>query len=66
MKITAGDVAAFANALVHMTGGEAVDLWFRQTLGLKLFAGAWKIVHEHDSVPFYMDGSYRAAVDLTP
>jgi PhnB protein len=28
--------------------------------------GAWKIVHEHSSTPFYMDGSYRAAVDLKP
>jgi hypothetical protein len=23
-------------------------------------------VHEHDSVPFYMDGSVRAALDLLP
>jgi len=56
LKVTAGDAVAFAHGLVHMTGrkidGEAVDLWFRQTLGLKLFRGAWKIVHEHDSTPF--------------
>jgi len=24
------------------------------------------VTHEHVSVPFYMDGSYRAAVDLKP
>jgi ketosteroid isomerase-like protein len=70
LKVTAGDGVAFAHGLVHMTGrktdGEVVDLWFRQTLGLKLFRGAWKIVHEHGSVPFYMDGSFRAAVDLKP
>jgi PhnB protein len=24
------------------------------------------LAHEHTSVPFYMDGSYRAAVDLVP
>jgi hypothetical protein len=24
------------------------------------------ITHEHESVPFYMDGSNKAAVDLTP
>ena len=69
-KITAGDEVAFAHGLIHMTGrktdGEQVDLWFRQTVGLKLLHGAWKIVHEHDSVPFYMDGSFRAAVDLKP
>lgn len=28
--------------------------------------GAWRIAHRHESVPFYMDGSNRAAVDLTP
>jgi len=70
LKITAGDEVGFAHGLVHMTGrktdGEVVDLWFRETLGLKLIGGAWKIVHEHSSVPSYMDGSFRAAVDLTP
>ena len=25
-----------------------------------------RIVHEHQSVPYYMDGSVRAAVDLKP
>ncbi|WP_446719495.1 hypothetical protein [Inquilinus sp. OTU3971] len=29
-------------------------------------ADGWVIVHEHESVPFYMDGSLRAAVDLKP
>ncbi|HLY80125.1 MAG TPA: nuclear transport factor 2 family protein [Caulobacteraceae bacterium] len=70
LKIVAGDQVAFTHALVHMTGrkidGEAVDLWFRQTLGLKMFRGAWKIIHGHDSTPFYMDGSFKAAVDLRP
>jgi hypothetical protein len=28
--------------------------------------GKWAIVHEHVSVPFYMDGSYKAAIDLKP
>jgi ketosteroid isomerase-like protein len=69
-KIVAGDDVGFAHGLVHMTGrktdGEVIDLWFRETLGLTLIGGAWKIVHEHSSVPFYMDGSFRAAVDLTP
>jgi hypothetical protein len=26
----------------------------------------WRITHEHNSTPFYMDGSYRAATDLVP
>ena len=43
-----------------------VDLWFRTTVVLKKVSARWQIVHEHDSVPFYMDGSLRAAVDLQP
>jgi ketosteroid isomerase-like protein len=70
LKVVAGDEVAFAHGMAHMTGrktdGEMVDLWFRQTFGLKLLRSAWKIVHEHASVPFYMDGSFRAAVDLKP
>jgi ketosteroid isomerase-like protein len=64
-----GDVA-FCTSLNRMTGtktdGAAVDLWFRATMGLRERGGEWKIVHEHESVPFYMDGSFRAAVDLKP
>jgi PhnB protein len=66
---TAGDVA-FCTSLNRMTGtktdGTAVDLWFRKTVGLRRRNGEWEIVHEHESVPFYMDGSFRAAVDLAP
>ncbi len=47
-------------------GGKENGLWFRHTLGLRLIHSQWKIVHEHESVPFYMDGSDRAAIDLTP
>jgi ketosteroid isomerase-like protein len=41
------------------------DLWFRATLGLCKTGDGWK-VHEHDSTPFYIDGSGRAATDLQP
>ena len=61
---------AFVRALGHMTGtkvdGEEVDLWTRTTVCLRRIGGAWQIVHEHASVPFYMDGSFKAAVDLEP
>ena len=64
-----GDVA-FGHGLTHMTGtktdGEQVDLWFRSTVGLRRTADGWQITHEHDSTPFYMDGSDRAALDLKP
>jgi hypothetical protein len=31
---------------------------------LRRVDGRWRIVHDHSSVPFYLDGSYRAAVEL--
>jgi ketosteroid isomerase-like protein len=68
--IEAGDDVAFCHGLTHMTGtktdGEQVDLWFRSTVGLRRTAEGWQITHEHDSTPFYMDGSGRAATDLKP
>jgi PhnB protein len=38
----------------------------RATVGFRKVDGKWRVVHEHVSVPFYMDGSYKAAVDLKP
>lgn len=70
LDITAGEDVAFCHGFARMSGtktdGETVDLWFRVTLGLRRAADGWTIVHEHESVPFYMDGSLRAAVDLKP
>lgn len=65
-----GDVA-FVHGLRQMTatpGGssESFTLWMRATYGLLRIDGRWTIVHEHESTPFYMDGSFRAAVDLEP
>jgi PhnB protein len=70
LNITVGGDAAFSHSLNRMRGtktdGEKPDLWFRHTLGFRKISGAWKITHEHESVPFYMDGSFKAAVDLKP
>jgi ketosteroid isomerase-like protein len=70
LGITADGGVAFCHGLAHLTGtktdGEGADVWFRITLGLRRTADGWVIVHEHESVPFYMDGSLRAAVDLKP
>jgi uncharacterized protein (TIGR02246 family) len=62
-----GDLA-FVSALNRMRGrqgGEDQDMWYRTTMCLRRMSGRWRIVHDHASVPFYMDGSFRAAVDLT-
>jgi ketosteroid isomerase-like protein len=47
-------------------GGAAVSFWMRSTLGFRKIDGAWKIAHGHSSVPFAMDGSFRALLDLEP
>lgn len=65
-----GDVA-FATSLDSMTAtpkgsAESFTLWYRVTLGLRRIDGRWLVVHEHESVPFAMDGSLRALVDLQP
>jgi PhnB protein len=70
LNITAGDDAAFCHSLNRLSGtktdGEKADVWFRLTLCFRKTGGKWRIAHQHESVPFYMDGSYRAAVDLEP
>lgn len=66
---TSGDLA-LVHGLMRLTvtdttGEESVN-WVRQTFGLQRRGQAWRIVHGHTSVPFYMDGSDRAALDLEP
>jgi len=67
VNLTAGGDLAFRSALSRMRGrqgGQDQDMWYRTTMCLRRTTGCWRIVHDHSSVPFYMDGSYRAAVDL--
>jgi PhnB protein len=70
LEVQIGGDVAFAYGLGHMTGtktdGAKADLWTRVTVGLTRRGGTWKVVHEHASVPFLMDGSFKAAVDLKP
>jgi uncharacterized protein YndB with AHSA1/START domain/ketosteroid isomerase-like protein len=64
-----GDLAV-ARGLGHMMGdkkgGDKADLWTRVTICFARRGGTWKITHQHTSVPFMMDGSYRAATHLKP
>jgi uncharacterized protein (TIGR02246 family) len=70
LKIAAGKDVAFCHSFNRITGkrtgGETTDVWVRATFCCRRIDRQWKIVHEHQSVPFYMDGSYRAAFDLNP
>jgi ketosteroid isomerase-like protein len=70
LKVAAGGDVAYAYGVQHMTGkkkdGENVDLWFRATACFRREAGRWRITHMHNSVPFAMDGSAKALLDLKP
>ncbi len=70
VAITAAGDLAFAYGFLRIGGtktdGYEGDVWTRQTVCLRKLGGAWTIVHEHISTPFYMDGSLKAAVDLAP
>ncbi len=70
LSFTMGDGVAFCHSLNRLSGtkvgGGKNSVWLRQTLGFRKIGGKWKIAHQHESVPFYMDGSFKAAVDLKP
>jgi len=70
LSITAGADVAFCRSLTRISGkrtnGEETDTWVRATVGFRKVGSKWLIGHEHASVPFYMDGSGRAALDLKP
>jgi ketosteroid isomerase-like protein len=46
--------------------GQDISFWMRVTVVLARAGASWSIGHEHQSVPFYMDGSLRPAFDLEP
>jgi ketosteroid isomerase-like protein len=70
LHIEAGGDVGWCRSLNRLHGtlkdGRQVDMWMRSTLAFRREDGAWKIVHGHSSLPFLMDGSYRAAMDLKP
>lgn len=70
LSITAADDVAFSMSFNRITGkrtsGENSDIWVRATVCYRKHNGTWKVAHEHFSVPMYMDGSQKAAVDLKP
>jgi len=71
LKITVSGDSAFCFGYFRMSGtpkaaGRPIGFWMRATVCLHRGGRAWRIVHEHTSVPFYMDGSLRPAFDLKP
>jgi ketosteroid isomerase-like protein len=68
--IVVDENVAYAYGLQRMTGtktdGEKVELWFRATACFRRDDGQWRITHMHNSVPFAMDGSDKALLNLKP
>jgi ketosteroid isomerase-like protein len=65
-----GDLA-FCHGYMRMDGlkkgaEHQISFWMRETLCLERRGEEWRIVHEHTSVPFYMDETLRPAFDLEP
>jgi ketosteroid isomerase-like protein len=63
-----GDVA-FDCHFTHVRGtnkaGQPIAMWFRETIGYQRIGGAWKITHQHSSVPLDMK-SMQGQLDLQP
>jgi ketosteroid isomerase-like protein len=71
IKLVISGDHAYGYGFLCMSGtpksaGRPVSFWMRVTYAFERTGGAWRIVHQHDSVPFYMDGSLRPAFDLQP
>ncbi len=69
LEIHADGEVAFCSFLYHVTGtlatGDEVSMWVRATLGLRRIDGEWKIVHDHESVPWDAETG-QGRIDLTP
>jgi ketosteroid isomerase-like protein len=71
LDVTVDENTALCHSLNRLTATpkgttHRFGLWFRSTVCWRKIGGTWQIIHEHNSTPFYMDGSLKAAVDLTP
>jgi len=69
LNVIANDEVGFCSYLYRVTGtmknGASVDMWVRSTICLQKMDGAWRILHEHTSVPFDSE-SGQALATLTP
>ena len=56
LQVSAQDDLGFCSFLYHVGGtlktGDAVNMWVRATLCCRRIDERWRIVHDHESVPF--------------
>ncbi len=69
LRVTAAGDLGFCSFLYHVGGtlktGGQVDMWVRATLCFRRIDGRWRIVHDHESVPFD-PSTGRALISLQP
>jgi ketosteroid isomerase-like protein len=69
LSITTSEMVAFCHYLYRVSGtlidGAKVEMWVRATVCLGKVDHKWKIVHEHQSVPFDPETG-KASLDLKP
>lgn len=69
LEIHASEEVAFCSFVYHVSGtlasGDAVSMWVRATLGLRRIDGDWRIVHDHESVPWDPQTG-QGLIDLSP
>ena len=69
LAIAAADDVAFCHGLKRVRAttktGQRLDMWWRATICYRKVDGAWRVTHEHASVPFNV-ASGRVSLDLEP
>lgn len=69
LEIRADDRLGFCSFAYHVSGtlqsGDEVDMWVRATLCCERVEGSWRIVHDHESVPFDPQTG-QAVISLAP
>lgn len=69
LEVTASDDVGFCSFVYHVTGtlasGDEISMWVRATLGLRRDGGEWRIVHDHESVPWDPETGL-GMIDLEP
>ena len=69
LQVSAADDLGFCSFLYHVGGklnsGDTVDMWVRATLCCRRINGQWRIVHDHESVPFD-PATGQALISLAP
>lgn len=69
LSVTTNGELAFAHSFNHVSGvltnGRSRDLWVRWTACFERVDGAWRIVHDHVSIPADLEHG-RAVTELIP